>query len=247
MAKADLLKREEEFFASLFDLGKGEVGVSRGQLIERKIDILESLAEKVSNRRSRRWLNDRLLLELVPRLNVEEIRGLFAPPPFGDYAQHSAFCMTNVQEWDQFRSIDMDVENRLINASEKSETKRKNPVVNDKVLTLNAWKRVDYNTRAVLKRYFHSDILVEYEELVRDFSSGTAHTDTLVLDVQSTFHRLILHGVCQFYNVTCVTVNITKDGEVLKETTIKKKPGYCEVIPKITLVHFLKLAKEGAF
>ena len=40
---------------------------------------------QVSNRRSRRWLNDRLLMELVPRLNAEEIRGLFAPPPFGNY------------------------------------------------------------------------------------------------------------------------------------------------------------------
>lgn len=41
------------------------------------------LSLQVSNRRSRRWLNDRLLMELVPRLNAEEIRGLFAPPPFG--------------------------------------------------------------------------------------------------------------------------------------------------------------------
>lgn len=38
---------------------------------------------QVSNRRTRRWLNDRLLMELVPRLNAEEIRGLFAPPPWG--------------------------------------------------------------------------------------------------------------------------------------------------------------------
>ena len=40
---------------------------------------------QVSNRRSRRWLNDRLLFELVPRLNAEEIRGLFAPPPWGKH------------------------------------------------------------------------------------------------------------------------------------------------------------------
>ena len=38
---------------------------------------------QVSNRRSRRWMNDRLLIELVPRLHVEEIKGLFAPPPWG--------------------------------------------------------------------------------------------------------------------------------------------------------------------
>ncbi|KAI7995664.1 hypothetical protein LOK49_LG11G01188 [Camellia lanceoleosa] len=41
--------------------------------------------ETVSNRRSLRWLNDRLLMELVPRLNAEEIRGLFTPPPWGLY------------------------------------------------------------------------------------------------------------------------------------------------------------------
>ena len=39
---------------------------------------------QVTNRRSRRWLNDRLLMELVPRLNAEEIKGLFAPPPWGN-------------------------------------------------------------------------------------------------------------------------------------------------------------------
>jgi hypothetical protein len=44
-----------------------------------------------------------------------------------------------------------------------------------------------------------------------------------------------------------VTVDITRDGETLKETTIKKKRDYCEIIPKITLVHFLKMAKKGAF
>ena len=40
---------------------------------------------QVSNRRSRRWLNDRLLMELVPRLDADEIRGLFAPPPWGNF------------------------------------------------------------------------------------------------------------------------------------------------------------------
>ena len=47
---------------------------------------------KVRNRRSRRWLNDRLLMELVPRLNAEEIRGLFAPPPWGKYVSYCEEC-----------------------------------------------------------------------------------------------------------------------------------------------------------
>uniref|UniRef100_A0A453KBF5 R3H-associated N-terminal domain-containing protein n=2 Tax=Aegilops tauschii TaxID=37682 RepID=A0A453KBF5_AEGTS len=86
MASADLLRREEEFYESLFDSAKGDAAAAktRGQMIERKIEALEDMATKVSNRRSRRWLNDRLLIELVPRLHVEEIKGLFAPPPFGE-------------------------------------------------------------------------------------------------------------------------------------------------------------------
>lgn len=46
----------------------------------------------MSNRRSRRWLNDRLLMELVPPLNAKEIRGLFAPPPWGtEFLKHNIF------------------------------------------------------------------------------------------------------------------------------------------------------------
>nr|CAD1817098.1 unnamed protein product [Ananas comosus var. bracteatus] len=144
--EAEFLNREEEFLSSsILDLHKSEGVRSRGQLIERKIEILETWQErirtydqlvnsyvlstghvqiistnsrvtyplKVSNRRSRRWVNDRLLIELVPRLNVEEIRGLFAPPPWGENTSVSAFCMTNIGEWDAFRNTDMDVEGGL--------------------------------------------------------------------------------------------------------------------------------------
>ncbi|KAJ3692187.1 hypothetical protein LUZ60_012537 [Juncus effusus] len=247
MASVDFLKREEEFFASLFESGKGEEAAkSRGKLIEKKMDILESLAANVSNRRSRRWLNDRLLIELVPRLNVEEIRGLFAPPPWGEEAPPSAFCLTNVREWDQFRNIDMDVESIIINGKKQSESKERKPMDKDKRIALNAWHRVDSRTRAILKRYFLSDILEQYEDCVRDFVTG-CKADALVLDVQYAFHRLLLHGVCEFYNLTSVTLDTTKDSKPRKSTTIKKKLGSCEILPTITLVRFLKMAKEGAF
>lgn len=52
---------------------------------------------QVSNRRSRRLINDRILLELVPRLSGDEIRGLFAPPPWGKplYALHNDIVEMN--------------------------------------------------------------------------------------------------------------------------------------------------------
>uniref|UniRef100_A0A6N2LIB5 R3H-associated N-terminal domain-containing protein n=1 Tax=Salix viminalis TaxID=40686 RepID=A0A6N2LIB5_SALVM len=81
MATLEVLQMVEEGLLS--SPPKAENELPRGLSIEKKIDFLESLAGKVSNRRSRRWLNDRLLMELVPRLDTEEIRGLFAPPPWG--------------------------------------------------------------------------------------------------------------------------------------------------------------------
>lgn len=48
------------------------------------MSFIDLMQPQVSNRRSRRWLNDRILMELVPRLDAQEIRGLFAPPPWGN-------------------------------------------------------------------------------------------------------------------------------------------------------------------
>uniref|UniRef100_A0A0E0BNV7 R3H-associated N-terminal domain-containing protein n=1 Tax=Oryza glumipatula TaxID=40148 RepID=A0A0E0BNV7_9ORYZ len=176
---ADLLRREEEFYASLFDSPKGGDAVkSRGQMIERKIEVLEDMATKVSNRRSRRWLNDRLLIELVPRLHVEEIKGLFAPPPWGltvwplnvqicvgssEELPVSAFCRTSDGEWDAFRSIDMDVEARLMQQMKQSSAKQKNHVDSDELIALNAWHRIDRQTREAIKRNFLPDLLDIYE------------------------------------------------------------------------------------
>ncbi|KAK7857137.1 uncharacterized protein LOC111998747 isoform X2 [Quercus suber] len=200
---------------------------------------------KVSNRRSRRWLNDRLLMELVPRLNAEEIRGLFAPPPFGDDVPLSPFCMTNVGEWDKFRNIDMDKEANIIDASERSSTKRKGRVDADKTAVLNAWHRVNCKTREALRRSFLSELVQGYEECIRAFITDSGDRDALELRVQDPFHRLLLHGVCEFYNLVSVTVTKSKDAESPKMTRItKKKKGVAE-LPNITLIHFLRMSKEG--
>ncbi|KAL5206081.1 hypothetical protein ABZP36_034290 [Zizania latifolia] len=245
MASADLLRREEEFYASLFDSAKGDAVKSRGQMIERKIEILEDMATKVSNRRSRRWLNDRLLIELVPRLHVEEIKGLFAPPPWGEEQPLSAFCRTSVGEWDTFRSIDMDVEARLIQHMKQLSTKQKNHVDGDEIIALNAWHRIDRQTREAIKRKFLPDMLEIYEERVRTFIQDTIGKDVLVLNVQDPFQRLLLHGVCEFYNVSSTTTTTVRDGKLWKTTVIKKRAG-TGAPSRITLVSFVRMKKNGS-
>ncbi|MCE3051733.1 hypothetical protein HAX54_050608 [Datura stramonium] len=206
MATSEILQTEQDLFmmSSLFDDPKGQNVKSRGIAIEKKIEFLESLAGKVSNRRSRRWLNDRLLMELVPRLNAEEIRGLFAPPPFGDDVPLSVFCMTNVGEWDKFRNIDMDKEATIMDALESKTSKRKSCVDNDKVAVLTAWHRVDCRTREALRRNFLPELVNNYEQCVRAFVKES-NGDVLELRVQDPFQRLLLHGVCEYCVVDAFT------------------------------------------
>ncbi|CAI9107880.1 OLC1v1007354C1 [Oldenlandia corymbosa var. corymbosa] len=247
MATPDVLQLEQDFllWQSLFDAPKGENVKSRGTDIERKIEFLESLTGRVSNRRSRRWLNDRLLMELVPRLNAQEIRGLFAPPPWGDDVPLSPFCMTNTGDWDKFRSVDMDKEKIMIKSFEGSSMKRKNGVDADKVAVLSAWHRVDCRTREAIRRNFLPELISGYEECIREFIKGSGNGDVLELSVQDPFRRLVLHGVCEFYNLVSVTLTQMKGTEMLKMTRIKKKKAGDAGIPNITLCNFLKMAKEG--
>ncbi|XP_017626262.1 uncharacterized protein LOC108469755 [Gossypium arboreum] len=247
MAAPGVLQRETDLLLSspLIELRKGENGKSRGLSIEKKIELLESLTGKVTNRRSRRWLNDRLLMELVPRLNAEEVRGLFAPPPWGDDAPPSAFCMTNVGEWDKFRTIDMDKEANIIGTLNNSSVKKKFHADADKAAFLTVWRRVDCRTREALRRSFLSDLIASYEDCIRTFIQEREDGDVLALQVQDPFHRLLLHGVCEFYNVVSVTVTQSKGAELLKVTRIKKKKTGLVELPNITLSNFLKMSKEG--
>ncbi|EOX94817.1 F15K9.15 protein isoform 2 [Theobroma cacao] len=214
-------------------------------MIEKKIELLETLTGKVTNRRSRRWLNDRLLMELVPRLSAEEIRGLFAPPPWGDDVPPSAFCMTNIGEWDKFRNIDMDKEANIIGALSNLSTKKKFHGDGDKMAVLNAWQRIDCRTREALRRSFLSELIAGYEDCIRTFIKESGDGDVLELQVQDPFHRLLLHGVCEFYNLVSVTVTQSKDAKSLKVTRIKRKKTGVVELPNITLSHFLKMSKEG--
>ncbi|XP_047334425.1 uncharacterized protein LOC124938096 [Impatiens glandulifera] len=250
MATPDVLIREHDLLSSspLFDLPKGDKAKSRGYAIEQKIEQLENLAGNVRNRRSRRWLNDRLLMELVPRLNAEEIRGLFAPPPWGDEVPPSSFSMTNGEEWDRFRHTDMDKEAITIKAFESSISKKNGQMDSDKMAVLNAWHRVGVRTREALRRSFQSDSLKVYEEKVRTFvtDDNDGDGDVLVMNVQDPFQRLLLHGVCEFYNVVSMTTTESKEGkDGLKMTRIKKKKVNRAEVPNISLCEFLKMAKGG--
>ncbi|XP_022953481.1 uncharacterized protein LOC111456018 isoform X2 [Cucurbita moschata] len=248
MASTDVLKRQENRFTfpSLSDPLKGDMD-SRDMSIEKKIEFLESLTGKVTNRKTRRWLNDRLLMELVPRLNAEEIRGLFAPPPWGDNVRPTTFSTTNAGDWDKFRSIDMDKEAKFIGVLENSSIKRKGHIDADKVAFLNAWRRIECQTREALRRSFLPELVEAFENSIRSFVLDSSKEDVLTLRVRDPFRRLLLHGVCEFYNLDSVTVPELKNGSSTKMTRVTRKKKALVEIPNITLTHFLKMSKEGTW
>ncbi|CAJ2627882.1 R3H domain-containing protein 4-like [Trifolium pratense] len=231
----------------LIDHPRGDGAKSHSISIEKKIEFLESFTGKVTNRRSRRWLNDRLLMELVPRLNAEEIRGLFAPPPWGDEVPPSTFSMTNVEEWDRFRNIDMDKEVNIIHAFEKSLEKKEGRIDADKMEVLNGWRRVGCRTRDALRRSSLFELVEGYEECLRAFITESTDGDVLELKIKDPFHRLLLHGVCEFYNLASDTVSDLNGTEASKLTKIQKKKKGSPELPKITLSHFLRMSKDGSW
>ncbi|XP_075520463.1 uncharacterized protein LOC142553837 isoform X3 [Primulina tabacum] len=186
-------------------------------------------------------------MELVPRLNAEEIRGLFAPPPWGDDVPPSPFSMTNAREWDNFRNIDMDKEASLIESLGGSSSKRRGHIDADKVAVMTAWHRIDCRTREALRRSFLSEVINGYEECLRTFVKESEKEDVLVLHVQDPFRRLLLHGVCEFYNLVSSTHTPSQGTKPSKMTHIRKKQSGTNELPNITLCKFLKMAKEGCW
>jgi hypothetical protein len=52
---------------------------------------------RVGARRRNRWFNDRLLRELAGPLDVDDMKALFAPPPFGTPAPPSTMQIVSVR------------------------------------------------------------------------------------------------------------------------------------------------------
>ncbi|VVA89812.1 unnamed protein product [Arabis nemorensis] len=249
MAATNVMRRVESLLiSSPLDPRRGDSSVSRGLSLEKKIEAFEILTGQVSNRRSRRWLNDRILMELVPRLDAEEIRGLFAPPPWGDEAPPSAFSLTNVGEWDKFRNIDMDKEAHIMDSLNHSSVRQNGRVDADKTAVLNAWRRIDCRTREALWRSFLPDLIEGYENCISHFIEEGGEGDVLELKVQDPFQRLLLHGVCEYHNLVSTTATEQIGKKATKTTSIKwKNSGDSGEKPSISLAHFLRMTKEGAW
>ncbi|KAK8948685.1 hypothetical protein KSP39_PZI006306 [Platanthera zijinensis] len=79
------------------------------------------------------------------------------------------------------------------------------------------------------------------------FINGGSEQEVLQLYVENCFHRLLLHGVCEYYNLISSTVKTSEDSESSRMTRIKKKTSSEQAlpVPAISLSQFLKMARDG--
>jgi len=216
---------------------------------------------QISNRRYCRWVNDRLLRELAPPLDAEEIGGLFSPPPWGERDVLTPLeritgagnnCLSDMAAWEPFRNnVDMDMEEHMLKSLVKERPKKDEINVTGSMAAMKAWHTVDRRARDALRRNSHLPLVEAFEERILVYVKSAEAGEVLTLEVQDPFHRLVLHGICEFYGLVSNTVSKWEDTaggfSLVARTHIRKKkhPKSSDSVQPVRLVDFLSAMKNG--
>jgi hypothetical protein len=216
---------------------------------------------QISNRRYCRWVNDRLLRELAPPLDAEEIGGLFSPPPWGERDVLTPLeritgagnnCLSDMAAWEPFRNnVDMDKEEHMLKSLVKERPKKDESNVTGSMAAMKAWHTVDRRARDALRRNSHLPLVEAFEERILVYVKSADAGEVLTLEVQDPFHRLVLHGICEFYGLVSNTVSKWEDTaggfSLVTRTHIRKKkhPKSSDSVQPVRLVDFLSAMKNG--
>lgn len=193
---------------------------------------------KLSNRHYRRWMNDRLLRELAPPLDAQEIGSLFAPPPWGErfvspFEKVTELAETSARDmaaWEPFRNnVDMDVEAKALQQRAKPRRKKQDSDVLRYNAALAAWRSIEHQSRDAIRRCSSWHLVEAFEEEILAFfmQMEEGSSELLVLAVDNPYHRMLLHGVCQFHGLLSQTVLEEREDlgmpSVVTRVHIKKK------------------------
>jgi len=216
---------------------------------------------QISNRRYCRWVNDRLLRELAPPLDAEEIGGLFSPPPWGERDVLTPLeritgagnnCLSDMAAWEPFRNnVDMDMEEHMLKSLVKERPKKDESNVTGSMAAMKAWHTVDRRARDALRRNSHLPLVEAFEERILVYVKSAEAGEVLTLEVQDPFHRLVLHGICEFYGLVSNTVSKWEDTaggfSLVARTHIRKKkhPKSSDSVQPVRLVDFLSAMENG--
>ncbi|KAI5074794.1 hypothetical protein GOP47_0010755 [Adiantum capillus-veneris] len=187
---------------------------------------------KLSNRHYRRWMNDRLLRELAPPLDAQEIGSLFAPPPWGEkslaspFERVSAYGESWAQEkaaWEPFRNnVDMDMEARVLKHVATHQGKTLSHDARRHKAAAKAWQGVSHRSRDVLRRSSSWHLVNIFEEKIIKYLEEVkmGGSNCLVLNVEDAYHRMLIHGICEFHGLSSKTISDVKKGEATENSHV---------------------------
>jgi hypothetical protein len=117
----------------------------------------------------------------------------------------------------------------------------------DSTAPASRFARIDRQVRVALRRQTGTGFIKELEETLIHFIHNGAEADypnsplPLVLLFRDGYHRLMAHGVCQYYDLK--SVSVAYSGE--RVTVIsKQKPNQTVQLPSLSLHEYLKYLKE---
>jgi hypothetical protein len=170
---------------------------------------------RVGRRKTLRWLNDKLLRDMVPALTAKDMESLFKPAPFGE-ERVSTFSLAAAPEvaplWDLFRTIDSDRQGRVLVKWEEHVRELRREAAHEgggggapsrdaaADAALAAWAAVEPGARRALRRAPRACV-EELEAEVGAFASSASAGEELVMEPETPFLRLLVHGLAQFHGL----------------------------------------------
>nr|ACN41227.1 unknown [Picea sitchensis] len=154
--------------------------------------------------------------------------------------------------WEPFRNnVDMDKEEHMLKSLVKERPKKDESNVTGSMAAMKAWHTVDRRARDALRRNSHLPLVEAFEERILVYVKSAEAGEVLTLEVQDPFHRLVLHGICEFYGLVSNTVSKWEDTaggfSLVTRTHIRKKkhPKSSDSVQPVRLVDFLSAMKNG--
>lgn len=203
---------------------------------------------KPGSRRHQRWLNRMFLMEQEVELELEDFT-IFDPArtPLSQIFEDSFYN----EIWAPFVDITEEQEEKLLMSIDVTLTHKNDKFRREVAVSFDdededddldvkmhppheSFKRIDKKIRKVLQQQIENEFLSSMDKEIASYIQ-IKEFNTLTYSFEDSFHRLICHGICQFYSLR----SRSEDSETGDRILVIKKPATL-LKPSTTLTQFLQ-------
>jgi len=202
---------------------------------------------KPGSRRHQRWLNRMFLMEQEVELELEDFKIFDTTKTALSQIFEDSFCS---EIWAPFVDVTEEQEEQLLMSIDVTLT-HKNDKESDLEVEVSfddeddssddqmfpaqeSFKRIDKKIRKVLQQQIENEFLSSMDKEIANYIQ-IKEFNTLTYSFEDSFHRLICHGICQFYSLR----SRSEDSETGDRILVIKKPATI-LKPSTTLTQFLQ-------